>query len=564
MSKYFYESCDEFLKHPVNKTFEEVLWMTDQEFVDWVDEYCNVIIDMWDNKGQPPRVGLTQDNIKSQFAKLESYQFENKQYSFLVEDADTGEKNCIRNTSIIGNAVNQWFPTMMKTRINYTTDVNGGLSIYDHFKDKSLRGKMVTYGRRHFKRDSFYHYSNPLRVWRTGMNQKKFESMFAYKADSAEEWIRRFEKKERPINSKWDYWLEPTKDAVLNYTGYGNEIKSVSWHTLTRDDVNRLDSIIPPQCKTVIGDVEADLFRLRIFKKGQKIFPAGIKAFRISVCQSAVNFPTLTAKFLYERYTKDVNRKKIYIWDPSAGWAGRLLGCMSVKDKEIGKDQYGDAIYATYHYIGTDPNTDHNTTPGRTKYHEVADFYNKKIKSRGLEPHHNTYEIYQCGSEVMSEQPDFQKYRGNLDMVMTSPPYFAKELYSADPEQSARKFDQFDVWLEGFLQPTIETAAEWLRPGGYLVWNIADVKFGNIMMPLESKSCLYAQLAGLEHVETLKMLLAQMPGGNRTHITTDAGGNKIEAGRAKNVCRVFRANSKGVGATPLWFKYEPVFVFRKP
>lgn len=557
MNKYFYEKYDEFLEHPVNKTFEEVLWMTDDEFEQWVDEYCTVIVDIWDKSGQPPRVGLWEEDIINQFKKVESFSFK----EFMVKDVDTQKEECIRNTSIIGNAVNQWFPTMMKTRINYTSDVNGGKSIYDHFKDPKLRKKMVTYGRRHFKRDSFYHYSNPLRVFVSGKTDpKKYMSMFYFVADNALDWIRRFEEKERPLNPEWDYWIEPAKPSVLGYTGYGSDVKDVSWHTITEEELNRIKHIIPEQCMTVVADKDTELYRLRVFKKGQKIFPAGIKAFRISVCQYAVNFPPLTAKFLYERYTQHIDRDKIYIWDPSAGWAGRLLGAMGIKDREN-----SDGEYITHHYIGTDPNTDHNTTPGRTKYHEVADFYNR-VKSIGVLPfdiHNNTYEIYQCGSEVMREQKEFHKYKGLIDVVMTSPPYFAKELYSEDPEQSARKFSQFDSWVEGFLYPTLETASEWLRPGGYLIWNIADAKFGSMMMPLEEKSVKFVtEKCGLEHVETLKMLLAQMPGGNRTFKTVDEDGNEIEKGRAKNVCRVAGANKTGKVKT-LWFKYEPIFVFRK-
>jgi hypothetical protein len=70
----------------------------------------------------------------------------------------------IRNTSVIGNAVNQWFPTMMKTRINYTKDVNKGKSIYDYFAKDELLDTFVTYASRHFKRDSFYHYSTPVQI----------------------------------------------------------------------------------------------------------------------------------------------------------------------------------------------------------------------------------------------------------------------------------------------------------------------------------------------------------------------------------------------------------------
>ncbi|MCC6932243.1 MAG: hypothetical protein IT292_03195 [Deltaproteobacteria bacterium] len=64
------------------------------------------------------------------------------------------------------------------------------------------------------------------------------------------------------------------------------------------------------------------------------------------------------------RYLEKLGVKKAIIWDPSAGWGGRILGAMGIHKQ------------FNVHYIGTDPNTDHSTEGGRTKYHELADFYN--------------------------------------------------------------------------------------------------------------------------------------------------------------------------------------------
>ena len=544
--KWFYEKNDEFLKSPVNKTFEEVLWMTDDLFAQWVADTRAEIIRIWDGLGQPPKVGLTEKEIREQFLKMDSFPVE----LFLTKDELTDDKNVIRNTSIIGNAANQWFPTMMATRINYTSDVSGGLSIYDHFKKPELLKKMITYGRRHFKRDSFYHYSNPLRVYDpswTKEKRKEYLDMFLFVAKDAADWIKKFEKDHR-AKKEWDYWIQPIKEEA-EYSGYGGDLTAVKWHRLTRQEIADLGSLIPDKCKTVMNDVKTDLFQVRPFKLGQKIFPLGIKAYRISVCQYAVNFPPLTAKFLYQRYLK--GKDKAIIWDPSSGWGGRILGAMSVSTDFV----------KHIHYIGTDPNTDHNTENNRTKYHELADFYNK-VKNGGaifaddMETH--TYEIYQCGSEVMKDQPNFQKYKGQLDLVFTSPPYFAKELYSEDPEQSAIKFNTYDTWRDGFLKPTLETAYEWLKPGGYILWNIADAKFGNQMLPLEEDSIKIMKSLGMEYVETMKMALAQMPGGNR--IDSDDG-----KPLAKNFCKLREAGEggKGINGRTAWFKYEPIFVFKK-
>jgi hypothetical protein len=154
--------------------------------------------------------------------------------------------------------------------------------------------------------------------------------------------------------------------------------------------------------------------------------------------------------------------------------------------------------------------------------------------------------FFPCVSEEMQHQPEFQEYRGKVDVVFTSCPYFAKEIYSNDPEQSAHKFPVFKDWCEGFLKPTIETAAEWLKPGGVLLWNIADAKFGGKLLPLEQCSIDYALGAGLVQQETIRLLMANMPGANRV----DDEGH----GTAKNTCKV----------DGRLIKFEPVYVFFKP
>lgn len=557
MIKWFYEKNDELLKSAVNKTFEEILWMTEAEFQTWVADMRSEVVRIWDQKGIPPRVGFSEQEIVEQFREMRSYPVHHVVDGFECVDEETGQRDCVRNSSVLGNAANQWFPTMMATKINYTDDTSAGLSIYDHFKEPSLLPKMITYGRRHFKRDSFYHYSYPVKVFTDGDNITEYlKKYFVEPKNTAVEWIKAYEAKRTAYENNFDYWLE-AKEEGGEYTGYGENLRNVSYLRLTRDELSELGSIVPDKCKTNIDYKNRDVFQIRIFKRGQRVFPIGLKAFRISVCQYAVNFPPLTAKYLYEKFTEHIkNQPQINIWDPSSGWGGRILGAMSVEND-----------IRRLHYIGTDPNTDHNTTPGRTKYHELADFYNKHTDSPFATNPPHTYEFYQCGSEDMQHMPEFQQYKGKLDLVFTSPPYFAKELYSDDLTQSATKFNTFDAWVDGFLKPTLETAVAWLAPNRYLLWNIADAKFGDQMLPLEKVSCDILESLGMKCEGKLKMVLAQMPGGNRVDLETGKPS-------AKNFCRIkasankFIANSientgKKTKQKEIWFKYEPIFVFKK-
>ena len=52
----------------------------------------------------------------------------------------------------------------------------------------------------------------------------------------------------------------------------------------------------------------------------------------------------------------------------------------------------------------------------------------------------NTFELFTDGSEEIGDNPSFQKYEGKLDFVFTSPPYFNREQYSQDENQSFKKF----------------------------------------------------------------------------------------------------------------------------
>lgn len=567
MKKHFYEKNSEFIEHPINKTFDEVLVMSDSQFEDWIINMRKVVQDLWDNKGLPPRVGYNEEEITEQFKKLREFSFTEE--NFIESDALTPniKNKVIRNTTNLGNAANQWFPTMMKTRIAYSK--NEGRSIYDHFVKDELLKKCLTYGARHFKRDSFYHYSYPVKALKNPIKPADSKK-YLFAASTGVEWIKKFNEN-RHAYGEYDYWLQAKEDEQ-EYTGYNVELKNSKWLTVNQDDVDSFGDQIPDHCKTNLVDgkynqVKGKNYQIRIYKKGQKIFPLGFKAFRISWCQYAVNFPPLTAKYLYEKYTKDIkkdNDEPVYIWDPSAGWGGRILGAMSIKsDKK-------------YVYIGTDPNTDHNIENSRTKYHDLADFCNRIYfsgnsaslsKLLGLKKH--DYEIYQCGSEDMSKQEAFQKYKGKIDLVFTSPPYFCKEIYSDDAEQSCHKFKAYSEWRDGFLTPTLKTAADWLSKDGVILWNIADIKLGGETLPLEEDSQKILNSLGFELVDTLKMSLAQMPGGNR--IDPDTG-----EPLAKNFLKIVSEKKKAgkpiftedgdvdySSDKEMWFKYEPIFVFKR-
>ena len=477
MKKYYYERSN-LLESDVNIHFEELLYMNDEETSEWIKSLRSFILSEWDDKGIPPTIGQNTDKILTNFGKLRDYPVED----FLVSD-DDGNENVIRNYNKQASSVNQFFPTMLKTRV-------GKASIYDWFTDE-FEDRFEKVIRRILKRDSMYNWSKCV------LKDEKIPENF----------------------------------FIVQHKH--NAVESI-YKTLSVEEVEKLDD----KHKTNLPkELDGDTFKflVRRFELGQRIFPAGIQAFRLGLGQPAVNFPPLTARYLYERYTDHINideleDKQLNIYDPSSGWGGRILGAMSSK-KQI-------------HYVGTDPNTDNFIDEvGISRYEYVANFYNNEVLEDNKfwdSEHKNTFHYFQEGSEHIGNHPDFQQYKGKLDMVFTSPPYFDREQYSEDEEQSYKSYPQYDDWRDNFLKPTLTNAYESLRNDRYLLWNIADIKIGtNKFHPLEQDSIDILLSLGADYQGKLKMLMTSMVGVNQSKV--------------KNAVKV---NGK-------YLKYEPIFVFYK-
>jgi DNA modification methylase len=133
-------------------------------------------------------------------------------------------------------------------------------------------------------------------------------------------------------------------------------------------------------------------------------------------------------------------------------------------------------------------------------------------------------------------------------MIFTSPPYFNREAYSQDENQSYKKYgSSYESWRDGFLRPTLKTCAEFLKPDRYLLWNIADIQIGGEYLPLEEDSKRFLEEFGLEYKYKIKMAMESMPGQNRLDEETGLP-------MCKNFCKV---NGD-------YLKYEPIYVFYKP
>ena len=521
----FYQRNDHIINSDVNVNFEDLLEMTPDQFKDWVIQLRKELTEAWNTYGCPPRTGKNEDDIISSFNKIS--EFHVHQFEFDDELSDS-PKDVIINKSRLGVEADQFFDNMFKTRINYTEKDNGH-SIYDLVANADYFDRVYKGSLRHFRRDSFY--SHALST----IKQSRKYSVIS--VDSGSEWINTFFESPSLFAGK-DFFLEEVKIREGMNSGYF-QLEQSDILQLTREQVEDIREKLEYRHHSTFDIDSMDdehVYAIRLYNKGKKIFPACFKAFRIGYIQPAVNFPPMTAKYLYERFTNHIKDRQIKIYDPSSGWGGRILGAMAVRDDR------------TIHYIGTDPNPDNHYSGGTSRYSDLADFYNTKTyRSNSFFSSTNTYEVYKLGSEEIRHDKDFQKHKGEIDLVFTSPPYFNREAYSDDENQSYKKYgSSYESWRNGFLRPTLSTCVEWLRPGGYLLWNIADILIKGEYLPLEQDSIDILGELGVEYKYKLKMALEGMPGQNRV---AEDGKPKC-----KNFCQV-----KG-----RYFKYEPIFVFWKP
>jgi len=63
---------------------------------------------------------------------------------------------------------------------------------------------------------------------------------------------------------------------------------------------------------------------------------------------------------------------------------------------------------------------------------------------------------------------------GSFDLIFSSPPYFHREKYGEEPEQSFRRYPSLQEWYQGFLAPVIKQSARLLRRDGFLVLNVNE------------------------------------------------------------------------------------------
>lgn len=185
----------------------------------------------------------------------------------------------------------------------------------------------------------------------------------------------------------------------------------------------------------------------------------------------ASQFNPTIAKSIYTMFdSKDV-------LDFSAGWGDRLCGAYATKGVQS--------------YTGIDPNT------------SLHPLYNKQVEMyQKFMPNKTTKFICDGAENVLLD-------KDSVDLVFTSPPYFDCEKYTDESTQSYKKFDNIDLWLEGFLFKALQNAYHALQTGGHLVINIADTNKGQIKICDRMND--YIESLGCKYVKAISMKMSRRP-----------------------------------------------------
>ncbi|MFW6219545.1 MAG: DNA methyltransferase [bacterium] len=425
-----------------------------------------------------------------------------------------------------GNVINHWFPEMYETKIAVSskTDIKKSKSVVDSIVDKKRFHRMMDImvlpelNRMGFYPSTFPVFLNKYKF--TG----KYSSIYNKRIKNLQKELQRLIKE---------------KIETENITGFHEKITArrevyVNFHKwFYTSEYWNIDEYrhIHDQWVDILNET--------------RLYPGLVQILRIGDSnQTAVNFPPAIAKYIYENSIKDWDKlEEIVILDPCSGWGGRLCGFLgAASDKYYNKKitYLGTDVNSKTHTLnnnyrfGTDPEGD----LGKTGM--IYEFWNKNVI-----PIDNRVQVYKSIRPAQELSIVYKDYIGRVDFAMTSPPYFNREVYSDDDNQSY-KLGSYNEWREDFLYKLINEVNILLKKNGIFYLNIADIKISKTLIyPLEQDSIDYAEKIGFKHIGKMKMVMSKMIGNDISKQT------KREMQNITNVV--------GMGIN----KYEPIFIFEK-
>lgn len=192
------------------------------------------------------------------------------------------------------------------------------------------------------------------------------------------------------------------------------------------------------------------------------------------IAQKVANFCPKNARDIYFRYN-DINGEKLNILDTSSGFGSRMSA----------------VLLSGHNYCGFDPNKELN--------HKLNE-YLKFLRENNIIQESQRCGLYCEGSEVFHKE-----LINTFDISFTSPPYFNLEKYGNDDGQSTKNYNNYDMWIEYFVKPTIENTYQYLKINGYAMINIKNLTRGKKEPLFDDWFNLFNLHSGFEFVETFEM-----------------------------------------------------------
>jgi len=186
------------------------------------------------------------------------------------------------------------------------------------------------------------------------------------------------------------------------------------------------------------------------------------------------------------------------VLDPCTGWGGRMLGSLASSKETC--------------YVGCEP--DPNTAKGLRGMLEDSSIP-QAVRSRGI--------IIEKPAEVaLTDLRSMEKF----DIVLTSPPYFNLELYTAG-DQSTLAYKTWEDWTEKWLKVVILGCLACLKDGGVSCWSVKNFK-SDKKYPLADVTKKIHKDAGWELIKTVTMTGSGRPGGKRIEGGEEKRGSEEE------------------------------------
>ena len=225
---------------------------------------------------------------------------------------------------------------------------------------------------------------------------------------------------------------------------------------------------------------------LEYIKSKPKFFTSDSEVANVKSCfrnsmswvRKVANFPPKEARDIYFRYfpnALDDSAEKINCLDTSCGFGSRM----------------SSVLLSGHNYFGIDPNIEL-----QGKLMECAKFY----YDNGFIDENQSCSLYTQGSELFIDELE-----GMIDVSFTSPPYFNLEKYSDDESESTKHYDNYELWLEKFVKPTIDNTYKYLKIGGYAMINIKNLTRKGKEPLFDDWLKLFDEHSGFEFVEIFEM-----------------------------------------------------------